>query len=164
MQRRLYFVLPSVAQARRVVGDLESNGISRAHMHSLSLSGADLVDLPRAAGLSRGDPMREIRESLWFLSLILGFAAGAGFVVAIYLGQLGWALTAAVVMVAALAIVVAVAMGVPFVSVGSTFAGGEVVLIIAVPRAKVREVEQLVARSHPGGVSGAAWRLGGFGV
>lgn len=164
MQRRLCVVFESVAQARRMVSDLESSGISRAHMHSLSPTGADLADLPRAAGVSRGDLTREIRESLWFLNLVLCFAAGAGFAAAIYLGRPGYALAAAVLLGAGVAMVFAFVMGLPFIRVVSPFAGAEVVLVVEVPRPRVHEIQQLLARCYPGGISGAAWRLGGFGV
>ena len=48
MIRRVYFVIPDVQHARRIVEELQAGGIDREQMHAWSKAGRQLTGLPVA--------------------------------------------------------------------------------------------------------------------
>lgn len=164
MQRRLYFALPGVAQARRLVSELSAAGISPEHMVSRAPRNAEPAGLPRAADPQGAERLCEVEESLWFLNLLLFFTALAALVAALYTGHSGWATAAAALMLGSLAAGAASAARLPFARLSLPLHEGEVLVIVDVPRNRAREVERLVTKSHPGGMAGSVWTLRGLGI
>jgi len=48
MLRKVYYVIPDVSHARRVVDELQAAGIQREQMHAWSKAGRQLTSLPVA--------------------------------------------------------------------------------------------------------------------
>src|SRR5262245_29269984 len=72
MKRRLYFLLPDVSTAQRLVDDLLLARIEAARIHVLGPRGADLRDLPQANVLQKTDLVHGAQTGA-----LLGAALGA---------------------------------------------------------------------------------------
>lgn len=72
MRRRLYFLLPSVDDAKKVVDRLLLARIDESHIHTLAKEGICLEGLPEANMLQKSDFIHGVE-----LGLIVGGATGA---------------------------------------------------------------------------------------
>jgi hypothetical protein len=155
MKRRLYFLLPDVASAKRTANDLLLARVDDRRMHFLAKRGTDLGELHEASYLFKTDLMR-----------------GAG--IGLALGVLGGALLGALIVhqppdgthpglaAAVLATVVGALLGLWMGSMAASavpnsrlkpfsdeIALGKVLLIVDVPYERVDEVRGIVALRHP---------------
>jgi len=161
MMRRIFFAIPDAPHARRVVDELQAASIDRQQMHAWSKSGADLTGLPVATEEQSQDRVWTLDKLLWNADLILFALATIGLVLAALYGSLAWAITAFAVMLGSYISGRWFAIKVPhthLTDLRAPLAHGEVVLMVHVPKAKVREVERLVSRHHPEAeVGGVGW-------
>ncbi|HLO95632.1 MAG TPA: DUF1269 domain-containing protein [Burkholderiaceae bacterium] len=153
MRKRIYWMLPDLDSARRCMNDLLLARIAAPQIHFMGREGADMSGL-QVAGLLQTSDLIEAAETGLLMGAGLGAAAG---VLAAY--SLESAVPAGLVV--ALAALGAV-LGTWFSSmIGSStpsrrlrrfeqgLAAGRYLLMVDVPRARVAEVEALLAASHP---------------
>lgn len=153
--RRIYFLLPNVEVARKVVDELLLARIDEHHIHVIAKEGTPMEDLPEASIAQKSDVMPALQRGI-----AIGGAAGvlAG-VVAVTFPPAGLVLGGS----ALLAMTVA---GSGFGALMSTMIGvstpssrlkkfedavnkGEILMLVDVPKARVDEIEDMVKQHHP---------------
>ena len=165
--RRIFSPIPDTIYAHRVVAELQAAGIERSEIHASARDGIDLTGLPVATALQRQDRTWFLEHLFWNGNLILFGLAAVGLALAL---SGGWALGAAAlaVMVGSLAMGNWFSVKVPHTHIGDLrvpLEHGEVVLMVDVPRKRVREIEQLVSRHHPEtDVGGVGWTVPALGT
>ena len=156
MRRRIYWLLPDLASARRTMDDLLLARISEPHIHFVAREDADLSGLHAANLLQSSDVVRAAQAGL-----VIGGAVGAvlGVVVALFFPIFGTAPEWG--MVAVLAIV-----GAGFGAWASSMIGvstpnnrlkrfeaaieqGQILLMVDVPRSRVDDIESRLQALHP---------------
>ncbi len=156
MRRRIYWLIPDLASARRTMDDLLLARIAEPHIHFVARDGADMEGLHAANLLQTSDIVRAAQAGL-----VAGGAVGAiaGAVVAVFLPVIGeapqWG------MVGVLAVV-----GAGFGAWSSSMIGistpsnrlqrfmtaveqGQYLLMVDVPRSRVDEIEAQLQALHP---------------
>jgi hypothetical protein len=73
--RRIYFLVPDVPSARRVVDDLRAAGIETRHLHVLARRGTPLEDLPAAGVAQETEAFPNVAAGLG-AGTTVGFLAG----------------------------------------------------------------------------------------
>jgi hypothetical protein len=155
MRRRLYFLLPDVASAKRTADDLLLARIEDRHMHFLAKRGTDLGDLHEASYAIKTDLARGAG-----LGLVLGALGGAllgGLIVASPLEGTHPGLASAVA-----AMLAGAALGVWLGSMAAVavpnsrlrsfhpeIERGRVLLMVDMPYGRVDEVRDSVLARHP---------------
>ncbi len=167
MYTRLYFVIPDVTHARRLVSDLNAAGVDSAHIHAVANDSIDLAGLPRATHRQRRDVLHRMEHWLWRANLVTFFLALAGLV----LGVIGGS---ALLIVSMLALAIAnLTVGILWVQVpdtglrefGEALTHQEVLLMVDVPNRRITEIEQLVHKRHPEAVPGGrSWSVDALGL
>jgi hypothetical protein len=156
MRRRIYWLLPDLASARRTMDDLLLARISEPHIHFVAREDVDMSGLHSANVLQSSDVVRAAQAGL-----VIGGGAGAvlGVIVALFFPIFGdapeWG------MVAVLAIVGA-AFGVWSSSMIGVSAPnnrlkrftaaieeGQILLMVDVPRSRIDEIETRLQTLHP---------------
>ena len=157
MRRRIYWLLPDLASARRTMNDLLLARISESHIHFVAREDADMSGLHEANILQTSDVIRAAQ-----LGLVIGGAVGvaAGVVAAMFpiVGDSPqWGVAA----------VLAVLGGV-FGAWSSSMIGsstpssrlkrfqaaieqGQILLMVDVPRSRIEEIEAVLEAAHPEG-------------
>ena len=156
MRRRIYWLLPDLASARRTMDDLLLARVSESHIHFVARENADMSGLHAANLLQTSDVVRSAQAGL-----VIGGAVGAvlGVVVAIVFPIFGnspeWG------MIAVLSIV-----GAGFGAWASSMIGvstpnnrlkrfesaieqGQILLMVDSPRSRVEEIEARLEALHP---------------
>jgi hypothetical protein len=156
MRRRIYWLLPDLASARRTMDDLLLARISEPYIHFVAGDGADMSGLHAANVLQTSDVVRSAQAGL-----VIGGAAGAvlGVIAAVFFPIFGdgpeWG------MIAVLAI-----LGAGFGAWSSSMIGvstpnnrlkrfegaiaqGQILLMVDVPHARVEEIESRLQALHP---------------
>ena len=156
MRRRIYWLLPDLASARRTMDDLLLARIPESQIHFVAHEGTDMSGLHEANVLQTTDVVRAAQAGL-----IIGGAVGAlaGAVAAIFFPIVGddpqWGL------VAVLAVV-----GAGFGAGASRMIGvstpsnrlkrfekaieqGQILLMVDVPKGRVAEIEERLQKLHP---------------
>lgn len=156
MRRRIYWLLPDLASARRTMDDLLLARISEPHIHFVAREGTDLSGLHAANVLQSSDVIRAAQAGL-----VIGGAVGAvlGVLVALFFPIFGpspeWG------MVAVLSII-----GAGFGAWASSMIGvstpnnrlrrfqgaieqGQILLMVDVPHGRVDEIEARLQALHP---------------
>jgi hypothetical protein len=158
MRRRIYWLLPDLASARRTMDDLLLARIDESHIHFAAREDADMTGLHPANILQTSDVVRAAQ-----LGLVIGGAAGAvaGVLAVLFFSLTGeaphWGVAAILAIVGAP--IGAWAASMIGVSVPSKrlarFEGaleaGQLLLMVDVPRSRVAEIETLLATAHPEG-------------
>jgi hypothetical protein len=159
--RRIFFVIPDALHARHVVDELQAAGVNRSQLHTWSRSGVTLTGLPVASEPQSQDRAWTLDKLLWNADLILFGLAAVGLALAAIYGSVGWVIAALAVMLGSYLFGRWFAVKVPHTHLTDLrvpLAHGEVVLMVDVPKDRVRKVEQLVSRHHPGAhVGGIGW-------
>ena len=156
MRRRVYWLLPDLASARRTMDDLLLARISEQHMHFVAREDADMTGLHAANVLQTSDVIRAAQ-----VGLVVGGAAGAvlGVFAAIFFPIVGeepqWGIAAVLAI-----------LGGAFGAWSSSMIGastpshrlkrfepaieqGQILLMVDVPRSRVEEIEARLQALHP---------------
>jgi hypothetical protein len=157
MRKRIYWLLPDLASARRVMDDLLLARIEDRHIHFMARDGVDLSGLHEANLLQASDFVRAAQ-----MGMVLGAAVGAAAGALLTLSWLGDALSKPA-LVAALA-----AIGAGFGAWSASMIGasmpsrrlqrfapalgrGEILLMVDVPHQRVSEIEAMLHAKHQEG-------------
>ena len=156
MRRRVYWLLPDLASARRTMDDLLLARIGEWHMHFVAREDADMTGLHAANVLQTSDVIRSAQ-----VGLVIGGAVGAllGVVAAVFFPIVGnepqWGIAAVLAIV-----------GGAFGAWSSSMIGvstpsnrlkrfepaieaGQILLMVDVPRSRVDEIEKRLQTLHP---------------
>lgn len=155
MRRRLYFLLPDIGRARRIVDQLLLARIEERHIHILAREGTSMEGLPAANLLQRSDVVHGIESGLalggatGILAGLLtqlfqppGFEAGGGAILAIALAGAGIGAWAAGM----------IGTDVPNSQLRKFMPAieqGQALLMVDVPVGKVEAVSELIHRHLP---------------
>ena len=153
--RRIYFLLPDVDVARKIVDELLLARIAENNIHVIAKEGTAMADLPEASLAQKSDVVPAFERGI-----AVGGATGllAG-VAAVTFPPAGLVLGGVALMGIALA-------GTGFAALMSTMIGvsapnsrhaqfeeaikeGEILMLVDVPKARVDEIEELVKQHHP---------------
>lgn len=159
MKRRLFFVMPDADHALATIGDLENAGIARDHIHALAGRGADARALPALTTRQQRDGAWRLERLLWNANLWIFAVALVGGVVALLYDSTAGIVVSVIVMLGTFATGAWAAIQVPDTHLDEfheALKHGEVLLMVDVPRGRVREIEELVARRHPEAVTGGS--------
>jgi len=155
MRRRLYYMLPDVPSARRMLDTLLLARIEERYVHFHAKDGTLLPDMPEASFMQKTDLVHGMESGM-----VIGAGAGLlGGVLLVLFPPEGLRLEVFAILATAIG-------GGLFVSWASGMAGaaipnsrlkqfqagidrGEVLLMVDVPLSKVRQVEDLVERNNP---------------
>lgn len=158
MRRRIYWLLPDLASARRTMDDLLLARIDESHIHFAAREDTDMAGLHPANILQTSDVVRAAQ-----LGLVVGAAAGAvaGVLAVLFFSVSGdaphWGVAAVLAIVGApIGAWVASMIGVSVPSKRlARFEGaieaGQLLLMVDVPRSRVADIEQMLASAHPEG-------------
>lgn len=160
MRRRLYFTLPDVDSARKMMDEMLLARIEERRVHFLARRGTLPPDLPEATVLQKTDLVHGAQ-----LGIAIGGVAGTlGGLLVVVFPPAGVSLQLVTVLIAAL-------LGALFGAWVSSMAAsavpnsklkvfhpdierGKVLMMVDVPMRRVQEISELVARRHPEAVSG----------
>lgn len=153
--RRIYFLLPDVDVARKVVDELLLARIADDNIHVIAKEGTAMADLPEASLAQKSDVIPAMERGI-----AVGGATGllAG-VVAVTFPPAGLVLGGGALLAIALA-------GTGFGAIMSTMIGvsvpntrhkqfedavneGEILMLVDVPKERVDEIESMVKQHHP---------------
>jgi hypothetical protein len=157
MRKRIYWLLPDHASARRTMNDLLLARIDEGHIHFAASDNAETEGLHMASILQTSDLVVAAQNGA-LMGAGLGAAAGA--LAAFTVVSAGPMQAGVVVLVAA--------VGAVFGTWGSSMIGsstpsrrlkrfekamerGEYLLMVDVPRGRIQEIEQMLASRHPEG-------------
>ncbi|HKX44964.1 MAG TPA: DUF1269 domain-containing protein [Burkholderiaceae bacterium] len=156
MRRRIYWLLPDLASARRTMDDLLLARIAEQHLHFVAREGTDMAGLHPANILQTSDVIRAAQSGL-IIGGVVGALAGA--VAAWFFPIVGsepqWGMVAVLGFVGAL--VGAWSSSMIGVSTPSSrlarftaaIEDGQILLMVDVPRSRVDEIEQRLQALHP---------------
>lgn len=158
MRRRIYWLLPDLASARRTMKDLLLARIAESHIHFVAREDTDLSGLHAANVLQTSDVVRAAQAGV-----LIGVVSGAavGVLAALFVPVFGDAPQWGMVPVLAIA-------GGLFGAWSSTMIGvstpskrlrrfepaieaGQILLMVDAPRSRVEEIEALLVAAHPEG-------------
>ncbi len=153
--RRLYFLLPDVPTAKKIVDELLLAHIDYRHIHLLGREGIPLEDLPEATLAERSDIVPALQRGV-----AAGAATGmlAGLVAMVFppagLTIAGGALAAITLAGAGFGAWMATMVGVDLPNsrlerFQDAIKEGQLLMMVDLPRARVDEVEALVKSHHP---------------
>jgi hypothetical protein len=156
MRRRIYWLLPDLACARKTMDDLLLARITEQHIHFVANEGTDLSGLHEANILQTSDVIRAAQAGL-----VIGGSAGAllGALVAVYFPIVGnepqWGMVAVLAMFgSAFGAWSASLIGVSTPSnrlkrFTQAIEAGQILLMVDVPRSRVDEIEERLQALHP---------------
>ena len=155
MHRRLYFLLPTVAETARAVDELLLARVGANQLHVLGREGVDLSGLPEATLWQRSDLLHGLEVGL-FAGGLTGVLAG---LLVLWFPPEGLPVGAGILL--ALGVVGAVfgawAAGLIGLDVRnsqlkgfvSALDRGQILMMVDVPRARVTEINAMIRRDHP---------------
>lgn len=152
--RRLYFLVPEIETARKIVDEILLARIEERHMHILAKPDTPLEDLPEASFMQKSNFVPAIQRGLavgGVFGTLAGFVAVA-FVPAAVIA--GGAILGSFLGGAGLGAWISGMLGL---GVGSTrlkrfeeaLEKGELLMMIDVPKDRVDEITELVKKHHP---------------
>ena len=155
MRRRLYFVIPSLASARKIRDELLLAEIEASHIHVMAKDGVPLAGLHEASVLQKTDVVHGAE---------MGLAVGGGIgiiagLIAVFFPPAGIDLQLVTILLTAL---IGAAFGAWAASMvasaipnsrlkmfESAIAAGHILMMIDVPSGRVSEIKDRVASHHP---------------
>ncbi|HUX90750.1 MAG TPA: DUF1269 domain-containing protein [Gallionellaceae bacterium] len=156
--KRIYFLIPNIDMAKKIVNELLLERIDERHMHVLAKRGTAMEDLPEASYLQKSDFIPALEQGLTlggFTGLISGLVAMA------YPG--GPMLPGGTILATSLAGAVFGALASSMIgsSVGNrqikqfseAIEKGDFLLMIDLPKQRIDEIEKVVKRNHPDAMS-----------
>lgn len=153
--RRIYFLLPSVDTAHKVVDELLLARVDDHHIHVIAKEGTPMGDLPQASLAQKSDVLPALERGI-AVGGVTGILAG---LVAVTFPPADLALGGGAILAIALA-------GTGFGAIMSTMIGvsapnsrfkqfenaiknGEILMLVDVPKARVDEIEDMVKQHFP---------------
>jgi hypothetical protein len=153
--RRLYFLLPDVPTARKVVDELLLARIEWKHIHLLAREGMPLEAMPEATLSQKSDLIPALQRGI-----------GAGAATGLLAGLVAMAFPPAGLTIAGGVVAATALAGAGFGALMSTMVGvdlpntrltrfqeairaGQILMIVDLPRDRVDEIEALVKSHHP---------------
>ena len=156
MRRRIYWLLPNVASARRTMDDMLLARIDERHIHFVGREGTDLSDAHEANVLQTSDVVRAAQAGL-LMGCVAGAAAGTW--LAWFYPLTGdppqWGLAVVLAIVGAIfGAWVSSMIGISMPSkrlerFEEAIKEGQILLIVDVPRGRVEEIEARLQALHP---------------
>ncbi|MCW8929591.1 MAG: hypothetical protein OQL19_05055 [Gammaproteobacteria bacterium] len=160
MYRRLFFLFPNRADAKKAVQDLVQENISIKQMHSLSKPGVDLSGLPVSAPNQRRDMHTKIENSLWNFNL-------GTFFIALFILVLSFISSNYFLVIASLVVMIATySIGYYYLTkptihlsgFHAAFQHNEILLMVDVPKNQVAKIERIIHNKNPSGSEeGISW-------
>lgn len=155
MSKRIYWLLPDLASARRTMDDLLLARVREHRMHFVARDGTDMTGLHAANALQTSDVVRAAQ-----LGLVIGAAVGAtaGVIAALAVPIPGisphWATVVLAILGAAVGTWAATMIGISTPSnrlqrFESAIEQGQILLIVDVPSGRVEEIEERLHALHP---------------
>lgn len=156
MRRRIYWLLPDLASARRAMDELLLARIAEPHIHVVGPAGADMTGLHEANILQTSDVIRSAQQGL-----IIGGTVGAvmGAVVAVVFPIVGdqpqWGIAAVLGMVGggfgawASSLIGVSTPSSRLKRFSAAIEQGQFLLMADIPRTRVAEIEERLQRLHP---------------
>ena len=152
--KRIYFLVPKIAIAKKVVNNLLLARIEERHIHVVAKRGTPLEDLPEASFLQKSDFIPALEQGLALggltgvlaglvaVALPTGLVLGGGAVLAISLagaGIGGW-----------MSSMIGLNVGDRRIrQFQEAMEKGEILMMVDVPRQRVAEIEGIVKNHHP---------------
>ena len=151
MYRRLFFLFPDAADAKKAVQDLIEENISIKQMHSLSKPGVNLEGLPVSAPNQRRDMHTKIENSLWNFNLGIFFIALFVLVMAVIAANYFLAAISLLVMAATYTIgyYYLTKPTIHLSGFHAAFQHNEILLMVDVPKDQVAFIEHIVHNKNP---------------
>ncbi len=160
MRRRLYFLLPDVSSARRILDEMLLARIEVGHIHFLARRDTLPADLPEANVLQKTDLVHGAQ-----LGVVVGAVAGGlGGLLAVAYPPDGMSVQLVIVLVGGVAgallgawISSMAASALPNTKLNAfhlDIEQGRVLLMVDVPMSRVTEISRLVENRHPEAISG----------
>jgi len=158
MRRRIYWLLPDLASARRTMDDLLLARIAEQHIHFVAEDGTDMTGLHAANLLQTSDVIRAAQSGL-----VIGGGAGivVGVLAAVFFPIVGespqWGMVAVIAFVGAVlgawssSMIGASTPSHRLARFEPALRRGQILLMIDVPRSRVDEIEARLERLHPEG-------------
>ncbi|MEW6703982.1 MAG: DUF1269 domain-containing protein [Pseudomonadota bacterium] len=156
MRRRIYWLLPDLASAKRTMDDLLLARIAEQHIHFVAHEGIDLSELHEANIFQTSDVIRAAQAGL-----VIGGAAGAlaGVVAALFFPLTGeepeWGLVAVLgVLGGGIGAWASSMIGVSTPSqrlkrFEAALDQGQILLMVDVPKGRIEEIEERLQKLHP---------------
>lgn len=156
MRRRIYWLLPDLASARRTMDDLLLARIAEPHIHFVAREGTDMSGLHAANVLQTSDVIRAAQ-----IGLVLGGAVGAvlGVVAAVFFPIVGdspqWGMAGVLaVLGAGFGAWASSMIGISTPSLrlrrfSDAIAGGQILLMVDVPRSRMADIRARLQTLHP---------------
>jgi hypothetical protein len=152
--KRIYFLVPDIEIAKKLVDDLLLARVEDRHIHVLAKRGTPLEDLPEATFLQKTDFIPALEQGLALggltgimaglvaVALPTGLVLGGGAVLAISLAGAGFG--------ALMSSMVGSGIGNRRIQqFQEAMERGEFLMMVDVPRSRVEEIEQIVENRHP---------------
>ncbi|MHB8455281.1 MAG: hypothetical protein ACYDDO_11440 [Acidiferrobacterales bacterium] len=168
MYRRLYFILSDETCALQVMQDIEAAGVAHDHIHAMPGKGINLNQLPPATPRQQHNVVGRIERIVWGTNLGIFFVALVGLIQGLVRGSIIWSAVSLLIIIAAIAGGALFAVLVPDVHLGEfrgALSHGDIVLLVDVPKSRVREIEEIVEQRHPDATAGGvSWTINALGV
>ena len=152
--KRIYFLVPKIAIAKKVVNNLLLARIEERHIHVVAKRGTPLEDLPEATFLQKSDFIPALEQGLALggltgvlagvvaVALPTGLVLGGGAVLAISLAGAGFG--------ALMSSMIGLSIGDRRIKqFQEAMENGAFLMMVDVPRQRVEEIEEIVKNHHP---------------
>lgn len=169
MLRRLYLLFPTTDDAGKAATHLQERlNVDRAHIHSLARPGVDISMLPPATLRQRSDWGAQMENTLWFANLGIFAVATLVTLIGLFTGNMLMAIPGFVVALACLAAGTYVTRHIPRSHISdfrNEMSHGEVLLLVDVPRWRIRQIERDMRTLHPEmQTGGVGWGIHALGI
>jgi hypothetical protein len=153
MRKRIYWLLPDLGSARRTMDELLLARITEHHIHFVARDGAPMDGLHAANVLQTSD-LVEAAQSGLLIGSGLGAAGGVAAAFAISTASpagivIGMAAGGAMLGAWSSSMIGSSTPSRRLRRFESALADGQYLLIVDVPRGRINEIEELLARTHP---------------
>ncbi len=156
MKRRIYWLLPDLASARRAMHDLLRARVDVAHLHFAGSEGTDMAGL-HAANVWQTSDLVHAAKTGWVLGTACGVVIGlvAALAFPVFGDDPEWAVAGVLALLGGVvgawsASMVGVSIPSPRLErFESAIAQGQILLMVDLPPSRVREVEAMLDATHP---------------
>jgi hypothetical protein len=156
MKRRIYWLMPDLASARRVMHDLVQARVDAAHIHFAGPEGADMRGL-HAANVWQTSDLLHAAESGLVIGSVMGVVVGLAAALLFPIVGEGpqWEVAAVLAVLGGLfgawsSSMIGISIPSPRLArFQSAIASGQVLLMVDLPRARVADIEALLESAHP---------------